>query len=156
MYAYMTFCRLQRKYALYSITTDWTQVGNYVRCYFQDHFAHGGAFPVLPVLNGRAWGRDGRDNGLSMGMERLLPAFRQWNGGHVVARFRPLPDARDAGLSSGLINPVMEDTTAGRPCRERVDRTYATFRCHKLPPARKCLEYRSKGFYISGMKTNHV
>ncbi|WP_417010872.1 hypothetical protein [Bacteroides clarus] len=50
-----------------------------------------------------------------MGMERLSPAFRQWNGDHVAGRFRPLPDARDTGLSSGLMNPAMEDTTAGRP-----------------------------------------
>lgn len=53
MYAYMTFCRLQRKYALYSITTDWTQVGNYVQCCFLNLFVQGGGFPVLPKSDGQ-------------------------------------------------------------------------------------------------------
>lgn len=75
MYAYMTFCRLQRKYALYSITIDWMQVGNYVQCCFPDHSAYGAAFPVLPVLNGRAWGRGGRNNGSSHGNGTVVTGF---------------------------------------------------------------------------------
>ena len=52
MYAYMTLCRLQRKYALYSTTSNWTQVGNYVSHCFSDEFAGGDGFTVLHKSDG--------------------------------------------------------------------------------------------------------
>ena len=48
----MTLCRLQRKCALYSTTSNWTQVGNYVSHCFSDEFADGDGFTVLHKSDG--------------------------------------------------------------------------------------------------------
>lgn len=53
MYAYMTLCRLQKKHTLYSDTTDWAQVGNYVPCCFSDKITNGEYFTVLRNSDGQ-------------------------------------------------------------------------------------------------------
>lgn len=69
MYAYMTLCRLQRKCALYSTTSDWTQVGNYVSYCFFDRFAGGDGFTV-PHKVGRVAVSTGENLGCGIWKER--------------------------------------------------------------------------------------
>lgn len=53
MYAYMTLYRMQKKYTLYSDTTDWMQVGNYEPCCFSDKITNGDDFTVLRNPDGQ-------------------------------------------------------------------------------------------------------